>query len=255
MKITTILPVSRIKYLDRVLDSIVNQTQKPQNLVVIFDGSDNEYVEVRNKIAELDIENKLCVPSVNERTAFTVPERRMNITRIHNQFREILGDCDWVFSVEDDSIIPPDALRRLCKFVKSTDNVGMVTGVELGRWGVPYVGAWKVDDLNEIRKISSMPNRTAEDVIEGIDACGLYCALINAEYYKQHEFFTNNGLGPDVNLGIFLRKMGFQNYIDWSIHVVHLTSRGGFEIEIPPTDNTYVVNLERDPSSESTWRY
>ena len=65
MTITTILPVSRVKYLDRVLESLLKQTHKPNNLIVIFDGSDEDFVTVRNKILELDFEQKLCVKSTN----------------------------------------------------------------------------------------------------------------------------------------------------------------------------------------------
>lgn len=254
MKITAILPVSRIKYLDRVLESLVNQTLKPQNLIVVFDGSDNEYLEVRNKVVALPIDNAICVPSVNGGTiAHTIAERRQHITNIHNQLRDIIGDCDWVFTMEDDSVIPPDALRRLSKLAVLQYNVGMVTGVELGRWGIPYVGAWLVDDYNNVHKVTSVENRTANPCVENIDACGMYCGLIKAEYYKKHQFFTNNGLGPDVNLGLYLRQQGFINYIDWSIHVTHLTFRDGKEVEILATDESKSINLEL--LSGSTWRY
>lgn len=245
--------MSRIKYLDRVLESLTSQTLKPQNLIVVFDGSDNEFLEVRNKVVGLKFESVLCVPSPNTGIAHTIAERRVRITNIHNQLREIIGDCDWVFSMEDDSILPPDALRRLVKFVKLHEDVGIVTGVELGRWGVPYVGAWRVDDINNVGKVISLENRTATPCIEGLDACGLYCGLIRAEYYKKHDFFTNNGLGPDVNLGLFLRRQGLKNYIDWGIHVTHLTFRDGHEVEILATDNSKSITLEL--LSGSTWKH
>lgn len=243
MNITAILPVSRIKYLDRVLESLLNQTLKPQSLLVVYDGPAQDIITARNKVVGLEFQHVLFVKSINDRVAFSIPDRRRHITNIHNQFKEILVDSDWLFSIEDDGILPIDALAKLAKFVKNNKDVGMITGVELGRWGVPYVGAWRVDDVSNAREVISVENKSTEPLIEKIDACGLYCALINTQYYKQHDFYTYNGLGPDVNLGLFLRQQGLENYIDWSIHVTHLTNRHGLEIEIPATDTSSIVRM------------
>jgi glycosyltransferase involved in cell wall biosynthesis len=243
MKITTICPISRISYLDRVIESLLNQTYRPNNLIVIFDGSENEFLHVRNKIIGLDFDNILCVPSRNVRPAFTIHERRWHIVNIHNQIRELLGDCDWVFSIEDDGILPRDALERLVKVVTNTNNVGIATGVELGRWGIKYVGAWVADDVSNAQSLTSLENKSASNMLQEIDGCGLYCALIRADIYKSHEFDTRNGIGPDVNLGLYARQNGYQNYIDWGIHVTHLTNHLGEEKEIKATDECRTVKL------------
>jgi hypothetical protein len=245
MKITAILPVSRIQYLDRVLGSLLDQTHKPENLLVIYDGEEQYLLEARNKIVGLEFNNVLFVQSDNLTPAHSIPDRRRHITNIHNQFRELIVDADWVFSIEDDGVLPQNALSRLVNVVNTHENVGMVTGVELGRWGVPYVGAWTVDDVHDTKLVTSVENLALQTpfTIQEIDACGLYCALIKAEEYKQHTFFTNNGLGPDVNLGIYLRQKGLYNYIDWGVPVTHLTNRAGLEMEIPATDRSRVVKL------------
>ncbi len=252
MKITTILPVSRTKYLDKVLESLKNQTYKPNNLIVIFDGYDKDFIEVRNKVVALEYDNVLCVPSENQNTAFTIADRRNHIVNIHNQAKEYIGECDWIFSIEDDGILPLDALEKLVKNTTKYDNVGMFTGVELGRWGMPYVGAWHVDNLEEPTVSTSLVSRVNEDAVEELDGCGLYCALIRADMYKEHIFYTRNGLGPDVNLGLFLRQKDFKNYIDWSIHVTHLTYNNGMEIEIPATSESHSISLTL--LSGNTWQ-
>lgn len=252
MKITTILPVSRIKYLDRVLESLLNQTVKIKNLIVIFDGPEHEFVQVRNRIAELEIENRLCVPFPYIGPAYTIAERRWRIVRIHTQLQEVLADCDWVFSIEDDGVLPPNALQDLIMVTKHHKDTGMVTGVELGRWGLPYVGAWRVDDVDNPTQITSMESKAGEPLTETIDACGLYCALIRQDMYKEHIFDTSNGLGPDVNLGLFCRQNGYQNYIRWSAPVTHLGTHMNQEVEIPATDKSRVVTLTRKYGT--TWK-
>jgi len=87
----------------------------------------------------------------------TIPQRRERIANIHNQIRGLISDdTDWIFSIEDDGILPENALSWLVNDVQNYPAVGLVTGVELGRWGVPYVGAWRVDDVMKARKITSM---------------------------------------------------------------------------------------------------
>lgn len=254
-KITTILPVSRTKYLDRIIDCMMNQTVEIDSLIVVFDGNDDEFISVRNKIQDLYIENKLCVKSINRRSAETIAERRWHIVSIHNQIRDLIVDADWIFSVEDDGILPDDALEKLINTVSEIDDVGMVTGVELGRWGLPYVGAWRVDDIFNPRKITSLENRLTDGsgvTLEEIDGCGLYCALIRADSYKSHEFDTRNGLGPDVNLGLYLRQSGFNNYINWGIPVTHITERKGKEIEIAADSKSEIVDMTL--LSGSVWK-
>lgn len=235
--------MSRIEYLDRILDTLKKQIYKSQSLIVIFDGPDEQYLEVRNKVVGMPYKQVLCVPSNNTRPAFAITERREHIANIHNQARQLIVNADWIFSVEDDGILPPDALSRLVKVVKSQKDVGLVTGVELGRWGVPYVGAWYIDDLYRPTKAQSLENHAGEDFIEEIDGCGLYCALIRADLYKTHEFDSRNGLGPDVNLALYVKHCGWKNYIDWGIPVTHLTNDHGIEKEIPATSESQIVVL------------
>lgn len=254
MNISTILPVSRIQYLDTVLNSLKEQTLKPNSLLVIFDGPEGQFAEVCNKTKEIGLANVVCLQSTNIRPAFSIPERRTHIVNIHNQIRDVLDDCDWVFSIEDDGILPSDALERLVNVAKTNTDAGMITGVELGRWGVPYVGAWTVDDVHSPRIITSLENKTLQSppTVEEIDACGLYCALIRTDLYKQHEFYTANGLGPDVNLALFLRQQGLKNYIDWGVPVTHMTNSMGEEITIPATSRSRVVAMRL--LSGSTWQ-
>jgi glycosyltransferase involved in cell wall biosynthesis len=246
MKILTILPVSRIEYLDKVLESLINQSYEERTaLLVVVDGNNELYVKVHNKLASIPLNNVLCIQSDSFRgAASTIPQRRWHISAIHNQIKGLVGDdIDWIFSIEDDGILPVNALSWLVNDVQTRPDVGLVTGVELGRWGVPYVGAWKADDINNPQKITSLENKVGSPLVEEIDACGLYCALIRADLYKLHDFNSKNGLGPDINLALDIRQCGFKNYIDWSVPVTHLTDRHGKIIEIPATNNSLVINL------------
>jgi glycosyltransferase involved in cell wall biosynthesis len=256
MKIVTILPVSRIEYLDRVLESLLNQSYKPHtSLLVVVDGSNELFVRVHNKLANIPLDYVLCVRSENlgDAPASTIPQRRQRISTIHNQIKGLISDdTDWIFSIEDDGILPANALSWLVNDAQTQRAVGMVTGVELGRWGVPYVGAWKFDNILDPKEVKSMESKVGSSDVDEIDACGLYCALIRADLYKQHEFGSGNGLGPDVNLALEIRQLGYKNYIDWFVPVTHITNRNGKVIEIPAESESYVVTL-RPLANSKVW--
>lgn len=249
MKILTILPVSRIEFLDRVLDSLLEQSYEPRpSLLVVVDGSNDLFLKVRNKIAQIGLDDVLCVLGINayDAPALAIPQRRKRIANIHNQIRGLIGeDVDWIFSIEDDGILPVNALSWLVNDVQNYPSVGMVTGVELGRWGVPYVGAWRADDIMDAKKFMSFENKTGSSDVDEIDACGLYCGLIRADLYKQHDFTSENGLGPDINMAIEFRQLGFKNYIDWFVPVTHITKKNEKVIEIPATTEADIVTLTK----------
>lgn len=256
MKILTILPVSRLKYLDRVLESLIKQSYEERTaLLVVVDGSNDLYVQVHNKLASLPLSDVLCVKSENVGdVAITIPQRRQRIANIHNQIRELVGqDIDYIFSIEDDGVLPDNALSWLVNSMQARPHAGLITGVEVGRWGVPYVGAWKANDLFAPTEITSLASKVMSEDVDEIDACGLYCALIQADLYKTHHFNTNNGLGPDINMSLEFRQLGWKNYIDWFIPVTHLTEKGTETVEIPALTNTFPVTLKK--LDEYTWAY
>ena len=185
-----------------------------------------------------------------------IQERRRRITAVHNKARELVSHTSgYVFSVEDDTIIPPDALKRLTAVMVNNRACAFVEGVELGRWGVGYVGAWQCDDIYNVAEIRSVPNLypvSSNQPPSRIDAGGLYCALIRADIYKLHEFYSNNGLGPDINFGIETRQLGFDNYIEWRVPCRHLYLKMGREESITPREESRVVTMRKE--NDKKWR-
>lgn len=250
MQETTILVlVSRDEYLQRVLTSIellecnINTT----NILCIVDGTPELYVKTRNLVSDMKFKNRLTVQSTSKRAPrLDIPARRERIAAAHNQARELIAhEKGFVFSVEDDTIVPRLALQRLLAVANENRAFGMAEGVELGRWGVPYVGAWKADDVYDLKQLVSVDLKERNAGYEEIDAGGLYCALIRADLYKQHEFTSANGLGPDVNFGIELRQLGFQNFIHWAVHCKHYNTVMGKETIVEPSDGAQTVTLTK----------
>lgn len=257
--INIVLLVSRSEFLTKVMTclELLECNAKETNLLCIVDGNDELYVKVRNMVSGSKFNSrltyKLDYPGTPLR--FDISERRRRISAAHNQAKDILqNSTGYVFSVEDDTTFGPATLKRLLKFMQTRPACSFVEGVEIGRWGTPYIGAWVADDVYDPKKILSVENKfnDKETTETPIDAGGLYCALIRADLYKQHTFHSENGLGPDINFGIENRQLGFESYILWSCPCTHLYTDIGQERYINPSVETKIVTLTKE--NEKKWR-
>lgn len=258
MEITIILTVSRFDFLQRVVSSIELQdiTARNVGILAIVDGTEELYLQTRNLLNETKFAENLTVMFEGANGVvprYDINARRQRIAQIHNQAKQLISDTtQYVFTVEDDTILPRGAVKTLLNVAAHKKSIGQVTGVELGRWSVPYVGAWVADDVYEPTQLRSLPNATDyPTAFENIDACGLYCSLIQASLYKAHNFTSANGLGPDVNLGIELRQLGYENFIHWGVHCTHMTTDNGEEQYINATDKSKIIVLTK--LNEQKW--
>lgn len=225
--ITIVLPVSRAEYLDRVLGSLelLECRAENVNIIAIVDGDDKLFVQTRNKIQDLKFNERLTVKYKNPKpvTKFDIYARRLRIADIHNHIKQYINPCEFIFGVEDDTLLPQNALQEMTTTYLDHPRAGMVQGVEMGRWGVPYVGAWKADDIYSPTVIESLD---LGEGVEPVDCGGMYCFMTRYETYMAHEFktFQKNSLGPDVEFGLELRKAGYENYVNWNVKCSHINN-------------------------------
>lgn len=223
-KVTIFMPVSRKDHLDRIFAALelLECNSEHTNLLVVVDGKTDLFVEARNKVEMSKFANRLCLQFKSKHILrqFDIMGRRMRISDIHNFAKEHIGECDFVFGIEDDTLVPTNALTQLLKGYSIHPFAGFIEGIEMGRWGIPYIGAWKADDIYTPTRIESTPMKEG---LHEIDAGGFYCFLTRAQTYKNHDFkpFERNGLGPDVDYGLELRRLGLLNYADYSIQCAH----------------------------------
>lgn len=250
--VTIVLLVSRANYLEKVVTAIelLDCNPRDTNILCIVDGDDRLYIRTRNLIMATKFNQRLTV-KLKHSTPFSnlqIANRRQHIAAAHNQARGLIAHKDgYVLSVEDDTIVPKSALHRLMDVAISNRAFAFAEGVELGRWGVPYVGAWTADDIYNPTKITSVQNIypvPAGQRETNIDAGGLYCALMRVDVYKQHEFTCANGLGPDLNFGLEARQLGFENFIVWTVPCVHLCKKVE-ETSITPDQPSHQVTLTK----------
>ncbi len=248
--ITILLTVSRIDYLEKVITSLelLECNHENTNILAIVDGNDELYLRTRNLINDTKYLERLTVRAKldSQFSRLDVPTRRKRIAEIHNQAKTYISHNDgFIFSVEDDTTFPPETLQRLLKQATQAVSIGFVEGVELGRWGVRYVGAWTVNDIYLPTQFVSVEKEPLEVMPTKIDAGGLYCALIRTELYKAHIFNADNGLGPDINFGIDIRQKGYEAYINWSVRCTHHYQDGKEHKTVTADDDAQIVTITK----------
>lgn len=245
--VTILLLVSRREYLEKVVSrlELLECDQSQTNILCLVDGGSSLYVRTRNLIAETKFNNRLTIQIGDGKAPkIDIPSRRARIARAHNKARELItDDTEFILSVEDDTLVPIHALEKLLREARFNRSIGIIEGVELGRWSIPYVGAWICDDIYEPTRLTSVKNKPNSFEIEPIDGTGLYCSLIRADMYKKIKFTSRGGLGPDVNFALELRRLGFQNYIHWGVKCTHLTNENGEELIIDATSQSQEISL------------
>jgi hypothetical protein len=225
MTVAIFIPISRADHLDRLFAALEVMTCDPKttSLFTYVDGDQALFLKARNLTEGSKFEQRLCVQRAESKSSasrHSIEGRRIRISEIHNEAKMLIGDCKYVFGLEDDTIPPPSALQKLLTGYAAYPHAGFIEGVELGRWGIPYVGAWRADDVYEPTTIESLLPALGR---QEIDAGGFYCYLTKREHFVGHTYepFDGNQLGPDVQYGLWLRQQGLKNYIDWSLIVEH----------------------------------
>lgn len=244
MKTTIILPVSRPFFLNKVFAALefMNCDAENTNLIVYVDGDHMLYEKALHKTMNSKFKIKKCLfRAKGPANVSSIRRRRKRISDIHNEIKEQIPECDFVLSVEDDTVIPASGLEKLLKDHIKFPHAGIISAVELGRWGFLHVGAFNVDDVYVPTVVKSVPLLHG---VQEVDATGLYCCLVRFVIYRNHNFEPfEDVLGPDFNFGLQLRKEGYKNYIDYDIHCHHLTQKGAI---IPSQSQIVQVKIEKE---------
>lgn len=230
-KVEIVLPISRSEHLQALfarLEHIECDTSQT-SLLAYVDGDKALFEQVQQYVEQSKFATRRCVHRHGKDGKVSNVDRvarRKRIASIHNELKSLVGECDYIFGLEDDTIPHGDVLKSLLHDYSIYPYAGFIEGVELGRWRVPYVGAWRANSVYETTSIQScLP---AQEIIEEIDAGGFYCFMTKREHYVNHNFkpYGYDLLGPDVEFGFSLRQQGYKNYIDWSITCRHMQQDG-----------------------------
>lgn len=200
--------------------------------------------------------------------------RRLRIAEVKNQSKEIVARhySEWVLALEDDSAF--DHLECFCRLRQGYRDlvnageynpIGMISGVEAGRWNAKYIGAWAFDDVMNPTKAWTVkpqfPNTSEsfepftvpqEQAYQQVDAAGFYAYLTPTDLYLEHVYSweTWQPWGPDVNYGLWLRQKGYTCFVDWGTAIGHNNHNRIIEV----FDGQPILSVcYNKNSNENTW--
>lgn len=147
-----------------------------------------------------------------------VKQRRERVIEIRKCAQTYTGNSKYFMQLEDDTIPPDFAFKRLLKLIKS-EQAGFVTAIECGRWSAKHAGVWVMDDINKPTRIETLPLMSGITPIQG---GGAYCFVCTTKLMKEANFRDEGEcFGPDVNFVLDICRKGYKALADWSIKCDH----------------------------------
>lgn len=219
----------------------LNQIRMPREVIEAVFLIDGKTADGYDALEKMDFGSTKVVLTGNEPCSpVNTMERRKRITENMTRLQGMVGESQYIFGLEDDTYPPAHAFENLYALITGR-GVGFVSGVEVGRWNLPYIGAWKVDENRGTGELHSLPYR--KDHTQHIDAAGLYCYMTKTKYFKSARF-SDSVFGPDINYVLSLRKKKLLCYVDWSVKCGHLIEKTNRMLY--PDETSALVSLVKE---------
>ncbi len=212
--------------LERCVDSIVNQSHQPQEIIIVDDASGKKTKEVINKTV-----NNCEIP-----TKLIINEKRMGPPTSRNRGIKA-AKCDVIAFLDDDCSADKNWLEELSRYYRYESIVGVGGPViELGR---KVHAKTKPKKYMYISKLGNVVNNTrlgAEEDLEKFDVRPVNFFQGGNMSYKRsalarlHGFdagFKGNGYREETDLGIRSNRMGIQVFNPKAYTFHYSAKKGG----------------------------
>jgi hypothetical protein len=242
---TLALMISRDNVLDEFFESIkeIDMPKEKIHLFAFVDTNDEDLVnKVKEKLEDFNFLSKriFVTNEVSMGYEYRSPYREERIAR---NVKTILNDClrqrigtEFVFMLEDDTLVPPDSYKKLYTRMIENPKLAYITGVETSKTKDRHIGVafLETDKNNEI--VSKTVPSPKTYGIDKINSGGWYCWMGRPEFIVDQNFrsFIQTGiyLGPDTLMVYDLVKKGFDCECDWSIQCKHYDPNKNRWIEV-----------------------
>lgn len=262
--VSLVVPITRHWTLNQLFAGIM-RLEKREAIAQIVLYLDTDSNKIRNAIDDYWLsELKKITADVyvhqSERPEISqirILPRRQRVVDVQKDIKHLfkiqeLKKTDYLFGVEDDTTIPPDALYKFLDIASHRPKLGFVQGVQVGRWGYKMIGAWRVNDINNPTEFVSLPNTVPENkffsLTEKIDGGGLYCYLTPLQHYLDHDWRLGLEERVDMQFGLDLTAAGYECLIDWTVVCGH----NDFGMVLLPDND--VVRLHYKLKADGKWQ-
>lgn len=218
MRHAVLCPFTRLWAVDRFFDSVAESDIpiKSCHFIAYIDHNSQELVDAIEKRLAEQPWAKVTVHVTGEAppddNSGTAP-RRIRQAKMRQDTVSLIPKCDKLLLLEDDTLVPRDAWKRLNALMRH--GYDWASGFEVGRWKCPCAGIWKVDP----GKLTSMMPGEGTDC----DATGVYLVLTTREVYATMPWDVyDNEWGQDVTVTWLLKQAGHKLGVDWDLRCVHM---------------------------------
>lgn len=165
-KISIIIPVYNVeKYLEKCVNSILNQTYKNLEIILIDDGSTDNSGKIANDLSKKD--NRIKVIHKENGGASTARNEGLKV---------ITGD--FVSFIDSDDIIPPDFYQYLYELIKKYDS-------DIAQCKFLRIASESIDNTDKILNEANSKIEISEEVIDGREATNIYYGVEEEPYIQE----------------------------------------------------------------------
>ncbi len=214
--------------LDEFLAALRQQTYQGFDLVIVDNSETEDYADTLRSKGLTVIRD---VPGTKSRI--------QRITSGREKTREMFlsGKWQYLFFVDSDIIIPPDALERLLSHEADIISGVCLCRINLGGkmeihpalYDFAGKGQGRLMDIEEV----------AGDELQEIDVCGFGCCLVKRIVVERVplRYYEKSAAGEDVAFNVDAHKFGFRTFVDKSVKCRHVTPTEILEVPkgISPT--------------------
>jgi len=248
--LTIFIPLSRPWRIDRMVEQLgkLNTDGFQTTLLFVVDNAEIKEGHITEAFDKYELPRYKTIfhftnnPPASEHNANARRDRIKNVWLIAAE--KVSNDADFVMTVEDDTDFDANALQALMSnydnLTAAGKQVGLVSGVQVGRWGLKMIGAWRADNVEDPKVWETIPF-TRTEILEAVDAAGFYCFVTPAHLFKSAKYEWG-WFGCDVMYGLECRQKGFENFIDWTVETGHVMQHK----TLRPDESCIVARYERD---------
>lgn len=225
--------ISQDRTLDLYFDGIekIDMPREKMHYIVIIDSKNEKILEyVKNRVKDYKfLTTKIYF--TNEQDKYEETNFRTRAERITRNLKYALNEADkfnnrtpYIFMIEDDTLVPKNAFKKLWAMIKKDEKIAYVSGIETSKCGDRHLGCCYLhtDESGDItHRVLPKPKKTG---VESFDGGGWYCWIGRVDIIKKMSYnIIDDGryLGPDTLMVYELKQKGYKALFDWSIACQH----------------------------------
>lgn len=230
--VTLFCAFARDTFTKKWLDDLSTFKHDPSRtrVVILIDG---DFIQTSSRLKQYFETHKYLSYGISMNHEYNpndakIAVRRARIAFIKNQSKYLIKKrpSDYVVGLEDDTAFGGMDIMDLLNPMMQIEQVRFVQGLQCGRWGVKYLGAWQTDNPNDPQRLWSITPQFGDKFLryQDIDGGGFYYYATPTDLYCKHEYqWSGEQWGPDVNYGLWLRQQGYVCFADTRLVVGHRT--------------------------------